>query len=248
MKSLIILLLILNSLSSIYSLKYNIQKNVTLKKRFSKFNMDDIDTCQLAIDGHCIIDSYITESNIDETCEIQNSTKCKQLYDKGIESIEDCKNLPNELKNLVQKLFIFKYNVNKIICLKDEKDQYCPYSKAQFVGSNIKTDEEFKNTINDNCNSPQCTKLTIDYINDLKIAEEEFEKANLETAKNYNLQIVKYKKNKSKVYDEILEILNSEKCNLQYSKSSNANRMYSICVFNIHSFIWISLSLLIIFI
>jgi len=244
MKSFVILLSFLICFSLANSLKYNIKDNVILKKR-SRFDMEDIETCQLAIDSHCIMDSYISESNVDETCMIQNSDECKQLYDKGIDSIGECEQLPSDLRNLVEKLFIFKWNVNKIVCLKDEEGQYCPYSKAQFVNSGIKTDEEFKKVIQQNCNSAQCSTSTIDAIKDLKEAENEFEKANKELAENYKLQTIKHKKGKTEVYDEILEILNSKSCNVQYSKSSAFSVLLSNNIVKSHVFLWIFSCLLV---
>jgi len=185
-------------ITNVFSYKINTFKYI------SNYNEDELlqlKKCEESIEKKCDIDLNIKKSNLDSRCELLNSHDCEVLKYGGISSLPECQTL-SEVHFLLSTSFLIKYTTISLMCMKDENNQYCPYSLTQLEDSGVKNDEEYIQAIQNNCNSTYCTENTIVHVNDLLTYYNDLE------AWNYT-QNVKWS---DEGLIKIKEILNSNNC------------------------------------
>jgi len=215
-------------ITNVFSYKINTLKYV---KNFNEDELLQLKICEESIEKNCDIDLNIKKSNLDKRCEILNSHDCEILRYGGISSLPECQTLSEEHSSLLNTSFLIKYNTISLMCIKDENNQYCPYSLTQLVDSEVENDEDYIQAIQSNCNSTYCTENTIIHVNDLLTY--------------YNdLEILNYTQNvewSDEGLIKIKEILNSSNCTTMHHSiynddlSSSANKTYKRFLYILNS-------------
>jgi len=193
-------------------------------------------SCEEIIEKNCNINLDIKKSDLDNSCEVLNSYGCEILLYSGINNFPECQSLSDENSLLLHTSFLIQYKTFSLMCIKDENNDYCPFSLTQLTDSKIKNDTMYIQAIKNNCNSTYCKENTLIHVNDLLTYYEDLE----------NLNYTKDIKANNKGLIKVKEILNSDNCtvqnhSLQYQIEDRANRINK-------NFIFLILNILITFI
>jgi len=192
-------------------------------------------SCEEAIENNCSINLDIEKSDLDNSCEVLNSNGCEILLYGGINNFPECQSLSEENSLLLNTSFFIQYKTLSLLCIKDENNNYCPFSLTQLTDSKIKNDKMYIQAIKNNCNSTYCAENTLMHVNDLLTYYEDLE----------NLNYTKDIKANNKGLTKVKEILSSENCTSHHrpriQNEDGTNKINK-------NFIFLFLNILIIFI
>ncbi|ORX50364.1 hypothetical protein BCR36DRAFT_583480 [Piromyces finnis] len=128
--------------------------------------MNQFDNCTKAIDDMCFLDLKVNKTELNETCEVHATKNCEMLKYNGIESLEDCQDIEEDVIISLNISFKILKTTIGLLCIKDENENFCPFSLSQ-IDNEQNSNENYMNALKENCYSKECTDKTLMYMYEL---------------------------------------------------------------------------------
>ncbi|ORX75389.1 hypothetical protein BCR32DRAFT_296931 [Anaeromyces robustus] len=136
-------------------------------------------------------------------CKIVKDEKCIELFNKGINELEGCKNYPPKMIEERNNEIKLEYITYKLYCTDDEKGNKCPIVIEDYSNKDELLEinkEEIERVFESTCKSKKCTEATKDFYNEFFKLSDFYE----------------WDQNKTQIMNELKDMINqtliSDKC------------------------------------